>query len=138
MVINIHSPQRQAVLKGAHKRVMETELGLLHDAAVRDDSKMIRHVYKLDRSALESKWHGRTALHDAALVGSCDAITTLLNLDQILSIRDADGKQPFQLADKLTRRHFRKWSRHNDDRYAVLFDETLISTAKARVLLMPK
>lgn len=121
---------RQAVLRSNYKKIVETELGLLHDAAVRDDPKMVRHVYKLDKSALDVKWHGRTALHDAALIGSCDAITALLNLGSDPAIRDTDGKQPFQLADKLTRRHFRKWSRRNDQRYVMLFDENLASTGK--------
>ena len=132
------TPLRQAVLKGTYKKIMETELGLLHDAAVRDDSKMVRHVYKLDKSALDVKWHGRTALHDAALVGSCDAITALLNLGSDPAIRDTDGKQPFQLADKLTRRHFRKWSRRNDQRYACCLMKTWLQQVKIRVPLMRK
>lgn len=119
------SSLRASVLAGSYSALNSnyTEPGLLHDAAVRDDVRMVRDICRADRLALNALWHGRTALHDAALLGSLDAVAALLNLGALPSLRDADGRLPFELSDKLTRRHFRKWSRRNDMRYIELFEE---------------
>ena len=123
------SSQRQAVLKGDHKRITETELGLLHDAAVRDDSKMIRHIYKLDKSALgcQSGMGERPCM----MLPWWEVVMQSLHcsiLDQIPPSGTLMASNPFSWLTNSHEDTFASGPVTMIKRYAVLFDEALIST----------